>query len=145
MSSAPLVAVLILVGAASAVQAADSPAGERQPELIVPSVAGLYLDPASAKPEAAQRDGMLAERRLEALHPGVGSPSALKLRLGRTAAVGRSPGDVPPLYGELGINLDSGAGLALVPSYRVVLSDDEAEGSEASGEQILKLGAQIRF
>ena len=72
--------------------------------------------------------------------------SPFKVRLGRTPVAGRSPGDAPPLYGEVGIDVDSGTGLSLVPSFRVVLpNDDETAASEAAATQILKLGAKIRF
>ena len=148
MSSSQLVAVAVLLCASSAAWAADSPASERDAKLIVPGVADLYLDPAPALPgaDAATPASILAERKLEAPRSGEGSASPLKLRLGRTPATGRTPGDVPPLYGEVGIALDSGVGLSLVPSYRVVLPEDDATAeSEASAAQILKLGARIRF
>jgi hypothetical protein len=147
MSSAQLVALAVLLCAANAVWAADPAVTERHAELIVPSAADLYLDaaPALQGAEPAWPGSVLTERKLEGPGRGEGSVSLLKVRLGRTPAVGRSPGDVPPLYGEVGIDLDSGAGLSLVPSYRVVLSDDDAEASEAGAAQILKLGARIRF
>jgi hypothetical protein len=148
MSSSRLVALVVLLGASTAVSAAEQPATERHLDLTAPSIADLYLEaPAGATP-----DNMLGERNLDASRdgltsrPGEGSVSPLKVRLGRTPAAGRSPGDAPPLYGEVGIDLDSGAGLSLVPSYRVVLPDnDEAAESEASAAQVLKLGARIRF
>jgi hypothetical protein len=148
MSSSQLVAFVALFCASSAAWAADSPAREGRPELIVPGVADLYLDGAPVLPgaEPATPSSILIERELEAPRPGESSASPLKVRLGRTPAVGRSPGEVPPLYGEVGIALHSGAGLALVPSYRVVLPEDDPRAeSEASAAQILKLGARISF
>jgi hypothetical protein len=148
MSSSQLLVLVVLLGASSAACAADSPAPERQAELIVPSVADLYLDtgPAPQATGQAAPPNTFSERKLDRPHAGEGSMSPLKMRLGRTPAVGRSPGDAPPLYGEVGIDLDSGGGLSLVPSYRVVLPDDNATAeSEASAAQILKLGARIRF
>ena len=145
MSSSQLLVLVVLLGASSAACAADSPAPERQPELIVPSVADLYLDTGPATGQAAPRK-TLSERKHDRPDAGVGSMSPLKMRLGRTPAGGRSPGDAPPLYGEVGIDLNSGAGLSLVPSYRVVLPDADATAeSEASAAQVLKLGARIRF
>jgi len=147
MSSSQLVALVALLCASNAVWAADPPATERDAELVVPSAADLYLDaaPDLQGAAAAPPRSILPGRELEGPGRGAGSVSPLKVRLGRTPAVGRSPGDVPPLYGEVGIDLDSGAGLSLVPSYRVVLSDDDAQASEAGPAQILKLGARIRF
>lgn len=148
MSSAHVVALAVVLCAGSAAWAADPPGTpEGQAELILPSVADFYLSgaPAPQGAETAPRGSVLIEPSLEASSPGQRRASPLKVRLGRTPAVGRSPGDVPPLYGEVGIDLNSGAGLSLVPSYRVVLSDDEEEDSEAGAAQILKLGALIRF
>jgi hypothetical protein len=93
---------------------------------------------------------MLGEREANAV-PGLKRPghergrSPLELHLGRTSAAGRSPGEAPPLYGEVGIDIGSIAGLSLVPSYRLVLPDDRAEDSEAAAAQILKFGARLRF
>ncbi len=69
----------------------------------------------------------------------------LDLHLGHTSPAGRSPGDAPPLFGEVGIDLDSRAGLSLVPSYRLVLDEDDGAESRTVATQILKLGARIRF
>jgi len=147
MSSAQLVVLAVLICAAHAAWAAEPPATERQAELVLPSAADLYLDATTdlQGAEAAPPRSILSERELEGLGLGASSVSPLKVRLGRTPAVGRSPGDVPPLYGEVGIDLDSGAGLSLVPSYRVVLPEDDRADAEASAAQILKLGARIRF
>jgi hypothetical protein len=146
MSSSQLVVLAVVLCASSAAWAVDSPAGERHAQLIVPGVADLVLDAAPLQGAAPPPGSILTERQLEAPRPGADSASPLKVRLGRTPAVGRSPGDVPPLYGEVGIALDSGAGVSLVPSYRVVLPEDDATAeSEASAAQILKLGARIRF
>ncbi len=69
----------------------------------------------------------------------------LDLYLGRAQRAGRSPGDAPPLYGEVGFDVDPKARLSLVPSIGVVLDDGERDDARAVAAQILKLGARIRF
>ncbi len=108
----------------------------------------LGLDGSASSAEAAPAgpgEGLLAPPESE---PGM----HLDLHLGRTSPAGRSPGDAPPLYGEVGIDIDPLAGLSLVPSYRLVLDEGErpdARATEAQGlkldAQVLKLGARIRF
>jgi hypothetical protein len=89
-------------------------------------------DQASAPPDAAQP--VASEPRLP----------LLDLHFGHSSSFGRIPGDPPPVFGEVGIDLGS-AGLSLEPSYRVVLDQDERPDSHAIAEQVLKLGARIRF
>jgi hypothetical protein len=135
-----------VLGAAGAAWAAEQPATKAHVDLIVPSVADLYLG-VDAAPEAAAPADSFPERTLDASFDGTRPRRdermmlPLEMRLGRTPAVGRSPGDAPPLYGEIGIDLDARADLSLVPSYRVVLPGDR----EDAQEQILKLGARVRF
>jgi hypothetical protein len=148
MSSLPRLALLLLLGASSAGWAAEQP----QADLVVPPVYGLRPD-LGVQPEGSGRaapSSMLGERGADALddlkrsgHERGRSP--FEVRLGRTSAAGRNPGDAPPLYGEVGIDIGSIAGLSLVPSYRLVLPDDRTEDSEAAAAQVLKLGARIRF
>ena len=77
---------------------------------------------------------------------GSGRPlPLLDLHFGHTSSFGRIPGDSPPVFGEVGIDLGSAAGLSLEPSYRVVLDQGDRLDSHALAEQVLKLGARIRF
>jgi hypothetical protein len=155
MPSLPPLALAVLVGASSVAWAVEQSAIEPRSDLVVPPVVDLLdlrVDAAPGAPGPATPESMLEERRRDAppdgLEPSPGHPgvSPFKLRLGRTPVAGRSPGDAPPLYGEVGIDVDSGTGLSLVPSFRVVLpNDDETAASEAAATQILKLGAKIRF
>jgi hypothetical protein len=150
MSSLPRLVLLLLLGASSVGWAAE----QRQADLVVPPVYGLRADlgaePAPQGSGWAAPSSMLGERGADALDSLKRSGqergrSPLEVRLGRTSAAGRSPGDTPPFYGEVGIDIGSIAGLSLVPSYRLVLPDDRTEDSEAAAAQILKLGARIRF
>jgi hypothetical protein len=99
-------------------------------------------DHASARPDDSQSVG--SERRMP----------LFDLQFGQGSSLGRIPGDPPPVFGEVGIDLGSRAGLSLEPSYRVVLGQDDRPDSHAISEQILshaiseqvlKLGARIRF
>jgi hypothetical protein len=90
-------------------------------------------DQASAPADDSQPVG--SERRLH----------LLDLHFGRGSSLGRIPGDPPPLFGEVGIDLGSAAGLSIEPSYRVVVDQDDRPDSHAIAEQVLKLGARIRF
>jgi hypothetical protein len=70
----------------------------------------------------------------------------LDVHFGRADQPGRIPGDAPPLYGEVGINVDTPAGLSLVPSYRVIVNEDDYRAdSRAIAGQVLKLDARIHF
>ncbi|MGH6905572.1 MAG: hypothetical protein ACREIR_22865 [Geminicoccaceae bacterium] len=154
MPSLPPLALAVLVGASSAAWAVEQSAIEPS-DLVVPPVVELLdlpVDAAPGAPGPATPESMLKERKRDAppdgleRSPGEPGVSPFKVRLGRTPVAGRSPGDAPPLYGEVGIDVDSGTGLSLVPSFRVVLpNDDETAASEAAATQILKLGAKIRF
>lgn len=90
-------------------------------------------DQAGAPADDSQPGG--SERRLP----------LLDLQFGQASSFGRIPGDSPPVFGEVGIDLGSAAGLSLEPSYRVVLDQGERPDSHALAEQVLKLGARIRF
>jgi hypothetical protein len=150
MSSLPRLALLLLLGASSAGWAAERP----QADLVLPPVYGLRhelgVEPAPDGSGFAAPSSMLGERGADALDSlrrsgQEGGRSPVEVHLGRASAAGRSPGDAPPLYGEVGIDIGSIAGLSLVPSYRLVLPDDRTEASEAAAAQVLKLGARIRF
>lgn len=155
MSSWPPLALAVLLGASGAASAADPAATDRQADLFVPSVVdldhGLGAAPAPEGSGFTEPERISGQRDLDAHLDRVKRPgrarnqSPLEVRLGRTPAAGRSPGEAPPLYGEVGIDIGAVAGLSLVPSYRVVLPDDDTEGSEASAAQVLKLGARFRF
>jgi hypothetical protein len=150
MSSLPPFALAVLVGASSAAWAVDRSALEPRSDLVVPPVVEfleLEVHAAAGAPGPVTPKSMLEDGKLDASPDGLQrGVSPFKVRLGRTPVAGRSPGDAPPLYGEVGIDVDSGAGLSLVPSFRVVLpNDDETAASEAAATQILKLGAKIRF
>jgi hypothetical protein len=155
MSSLPPLVLAVLLGASSAAWAADQAARNRQADLFVPPVVdldhGLGADLAPEASGSTEPETIPLTRDLDDRLDGLKGPggernqSPLEVRLGRTPAVGRSPGEAPPFYGEVGIDLGSVAGLSLVPSYRLVLPNDAAEESEASAAQILKLGARITF
>ena len=142
-SSLPLALVVLLVASGTA-RALDQ--SELSPRLDLGSRALINQSAAGG----TGPDGALAESTLSA---EFGSPQgldrnstpALKFRLGRSSALGRSPGAAPPAYGEIGINLAPLPGLSLVPSYKVVLDDDSAGDSGAFSGQVLKLGARIPF
>jgi hypothetical protein len=145
-SSLPLALVALLVASGTA-RALDQ--SESSPHLDLGSRA-LVNQSAAGGTDLVGPDGALAESTLSA---ELGDPQgldrnstpALKFRLGRTSALGRSPGAAPPAYGEIGINLAPLPGLSLVPSYKVVLDDDSAGSSGAVFGQVLKLGARIPF
>jgi hypothetical protein len=150
MSALRGLVLLLLLGASSVGSAAEQP----QADLVVPPVYGLRSDlgaqPAPQGSGFAAPSSILGERDADARngvrrsgHERARSP--LEVHLGRISAAGRSPGETPPLYGEVGIDIGSVAGLSLVPSYRLVLPDERTEDSEAAAAQVLKLGARIRF
>ena len=99
---------------------------------------GLTPDSTEAAPVATGPD------HLEAAVDGRGD-RRLDLYLGRAQRAGRSPGDAPPLYGEVGFAVDPKARLSLVPSYGVVVEDGERDDAREIAAQVLKLGARIRF
>lgn len=140
-SSLPL-ALAVLLGASAAAWAAD-PYGPGDPG--APGRAnGQALTAAKligSEPIAA---GRASHRRL-AGSAGQRPLPFVRLRLGRTPAFGHSPAAPPPAFGEVGIDIDPRASVALVPSYRVILDDDDAEGDGSFGAQILKLGVRMRF
>jgi hypothetical protein len=149
MSSSQLVALAVLLSASSAAWAVDQPVVEPRSDLVVPPLVDLLdveADAASEGPGPVTPKSLLEEHKLDAPDGMARAVSPFKVRLGRTPVAGRSPGEVPPLYGEVGIDVDSGTGLSLVPSLRVVLPNDhETAASGAAATQVLKLGAKISF
>jgi hypothetical protein len=154
MSSWPPLALAVWLGVSSACLAAESrPAGEAPAVGSVAVDSGHHLsldlplwalDPdGSASARAADR----AEARADRLEPPADEVEKrfLDLHLGQASRTGRRPGDTPPLYGEVGIDVDALAGLSLEPSYRVVLNEDDRADSRAIAQQVLKLGARIPF
>jgi hypothetical protein len=145
-SSLPLALAVLLVASGTARALEQS---ELSPHLDLGSRAPVNQSAAGGA-DLAGSDGTVAESTLSA---EFGNPQALdwnstpglKIRLGRTSALGRSPGAAPPAYGEIGIDLAPLPGLSLVPSYKVVLDDDSAGRSGAVSGQVLKLGARIPF
>ena len=147
MSSSLPLALAVLVGASAAAWAADQsdPAG--------PAMSGR------AMPEADIRPALDAERLVDygavvaggASHLGPARSAGqrplpfVELRLGRAPVFGHSPAAPPPAFGEVGIDIDPRSSVALVPSYRVVLGDGDAEGDRSFAAQILKLGVRMRF
>jgi hypothetical protein len=145
-SSLPLALAVLLVASGTA-RALDQ--SELSPHLDFGSRA-LVNQSAAGGTDPAGSDGTVAESTLSAEFgnsEGLDRKStpALKFRLGRLSALGRSPGAAPPAYGEIGIDIAPLPGLSLVPSYKVVLDDDSAESSGAVSGQVLKLGARIPF
>jgi hypothetical protein len=145
-SSLPLALAVLLVASGTA-RALDQ--SELSPHLDLGSRA-LLNDGAAGGTDLAGSDGALAESTLSAEFGNLqgrdrNSAPAFKIRLGRTSALGRSPGAAPPAYGEIGIKIAPLPGLSLVPSYKVVLDDDSAAASGAVSGQVLKLGARIPF
>ena len=149
-SFAPL-ALAVSLGLSSACLAAEPRPADPAPALgpAAPAVARhLSLDVA---PQAIGLDGSAASAEAAPAGPGADlltPPESerrvhLDLHLGRTAIAGRSPGDAPPLYGEVGIDIDPLAGLSLVPSYRLVLDEGERPDARATDAQALKLDAQV--
>jgi hypothetical protein len=160
MWSWPPLALAVWVGVAGACLAAEPRPTGQQPA-AAPAAADiqrhLSLD---VGPQALSLDGLASSAETAPAEPGpatlawpeIKRQMHLDLHLGRTSPAGRSPGDAPPLYGEVGIDLDPLAGLSLVPSYRLVLNEGDrtdARTTDAQGlkldAQVLKLGARIRF
>ena len=152
MSSWPPLALAVWLGVSSASLAAESrPVGQPPAPATVGTGRHLSLDlPA----RAVRLDGfapMTQAEQDEALPDRLGRfederrRHRLELHLGRASQAGRSPGDAPPLYGEVGIDLDPLAGLSIVPSYRVVLDQGDRPDTGTIDAQVLKLGARIHF
>ncbi len=151
----PLVLALVWVGASSACLAAEPRAADQSPAVAQAAVdidphlrlalplGALESDASAASGEADRAAASLDQQKGPA---GELPTNFLDLHFGRAAQKG-SPGDAPPLYGEVGINVDTPAGLSLVPSYRVVVNEDDRVDyhSRAIAGQVLKLGARIRF
>jgi hypothetical protein len=143
-SSLPLA---VLLGASAAVWAAD------QPNPGGPEVSGRAMPEADARPalDAARLvdDEAVVAGGASHLHPARSASQRplpfVELRLGRTPVFGHSPAAPPPAFGEVGIDIDPRSSVALVPSYRVILDDDDAEGDGSFVAQILRLGVRMRF
>jgi hypothetical protein len=148
----PLV-LAVWLGVSSACLAAEPHLASRPPAVAPAGVDGhdLSLDLALRAVGLDGSGAVAAAQRAEAAPDHLARPGGerrmrrLALHLGRTSSAGRSPGAAPPLYGEVGIDLDPAAGLSLVPSYRLVLDEGERAESGAVAAQVLKLGARIRF
>jgi hypothetical protein len=149
LSSWPPLALALWLGLSSACLAAGPGATDRQAATV--DSRPLSLDLAL---RAVGLDGSAAGPATQPAEAGsdrLGAPARerrlrrLDLRLGRAARTGRSPGDPPDFYGEVGVDLDPQAGLSLVPSYRLVLDQSDHADADAIGAQVLKLGARIRF
>jgi hypothetical protein len=113
----------------------------RHLSLDLPSQA-LGADGSSVAPGADPANAASDDLGLPARNP---QAPLIDLHFGRGSRMGRMPGDPPPLFGEVGIDLDPSAGLSLEPSYRVVLDQSDRPDSRAVTAQVLKLGARIRF
>jgi hypothetical protein len=155
VSSWPPLALAVWLGVSGACLAAESrPAGEAPAVASVAVDSGHHLSlnlPLRAlEPDgsASAREADRAEARADRLEPPAAEvqTSFLDLHLGRTSQAGRRPGDTPPLYGEVGIDVDVLAGLSLEPSYRMVLNEDTIVPIPAPiTQQVLKLDARIPF
>jgi hypothetical protein len=156
----PPLALAVWVGVASTCLAAEPRLAGQQPATPPAAAAIKHNLSLDVGPQALSLDGSAFGAETAPAAPGadlLAPPESerrmhLDIHLGRTSPAGRSPGDAPPLYGEVGIDLDPLAGLSLVPSYRLVLDEGErtdARTTEAQGlkldAQVLKLGARIRF
>jgi hypothetical protein len=155
MSSSLPLALAVLLGASSAVWAADEPLSDRQGDVgiramidvgeeVGGSLALNAADLAGSRSAPAERsfDAYLGSPRQPR---GERAMPALEVRLGRVPAIGRSPGAAPPAYGEIGIDVGPRSGVSIVPSYRVVLDNDLVAAPGAIAGQILKLAARFRF
>jgi hypothetical protein len=152
MSFWPPLALAVVLGVSSASLAAEPRPGG-PPPAVAPAAVGvphplrLDLPLRLLSQEDAAAMPAPAATGTEALASPDGEPSKhhFDLHLGRAPQAGRSPGDAPPLYGEVGVDLDPRAGLSIVPSYRVVLDQSDRADARTIDAQVLKLGARIRF
>ena len=150
MTSWPPLALAVWLGVSSASLAAEPrPAGHAPAPARAELATGRHLS-LDLPTRAVGVDGPAAMVQADAADllapPDDEHPSQwLELHLGRDRQAGRMPGDPPSLYGELGIDLDPGARLAIVPSYRVVVDQTDRPYSGTIDAQVLKLGARIRF
>ncbi len=155
MSSWSRLALAVCLGASSACLAAEPRAAD-QPSAVAPATVGgdhdlslalplgtLGSDASASSGEADQAAASLDQQKGPA---GELPMNFLDLHFGRAAQKG-SPGDAPSLYGEVGINVGTLAGLSIEPSYRMVLNEDDhyRADSRAIAGQVLKLGARIPF
>jgi hypothetical protein len=145
MSSSLPLALAVLLGASGAASAAEQPgpggpevSGRAMPEADAPALNAAKL----VDYEAVVTGGASHLRPRSA---GQRPLPFVELRLGRTPAFGHSPAAPPPTFGEVGIDIDPRSSVALVPSYRVILDDDDAQGDGSFAAQILKLGVRMRF
>jgi hypothetical protein len=154
VSSWPLLVLAVCLGVSSGCLASEPPPAEAKPAAAPGAVdpgghlsldlplQALGVEDSTVAPDAdhgkAPPDGLAPA---EGRHP----TPLLDLHFGRGSRAGLMPGDPPPLYGEVGIDLDPSAGLSLEPSYRVVLDQGDRPDSRAIAAQVLKLGARIRF
>jgi hypothetical protein len=152
----PLVLAVAWLGASSACLAAE-PRPADQPAAVAPATVdserplnlALSLGVLGSDASASSGEATPVAASLDHADGSAGELPMhfLNLHFGRADRPGRVPGDAHPLYGEVGINFDTPAGLALVPSYRVVVNEDDRADyhSRAIAGQVLKLGARIPF
>jgi hypothetical protein len=154
MSPWPPLAVAVALAISSASLAADPRPGGQSPAAAPAAVGsaghlnlGLLPQVADAKASAAVPGADAADAGPDgvAQPENVAQDHYLDLHFGRLAQAGRGPGDVPPVYGEVGIDLDPGARLSIVPSYRVVVDQSDRQDRSAIDDQVVKLGARLRF
>ena len=70
----------------------------------------------------------------------------VKVNAGRdTAGLGRLPSDPRQTFGEVGLAIDLGESLSLVPSYRLNWTDSEEDDQDGAADHALKLGANFKF
>ena len=158
-SFAPL-ALAVSLGVSSTCLAAESRLADPPPAAAPAAATVARHLSLEVAPQALGLDGSASSAEATPAGPGADLLAPLEsegrvhldLHLGRTAIAGRSPGDAPPLYGEVGIDIDPLAGLSLVPSYRLVLDEGnrpDARTTDAQSlkldAQVLQLGARIRF
>jgi hypothetical protein len=147
MSSSLPLAVVAILGLSSIAWAADQSEHASRP--AAPAQVGRQL--AVTPPFATLDPSIWATPHAAATRKSGGNPNAaqplsfIELHLGRATRFGANPGDAPHAFGEVGIDIDPRADVALVPSYRVVLGNDEADRSQTFGAQILRLGVRMRF
>jgi hypothetical protein len=152
----PLALAVVWLGVSSACLAAE-PRPANQPAAVAPATVDSERHLNLAVPlgvlgsDASASNGE-ADPAAAALDQQEGPTSELPmhfldLHFGRADQPGRIPGAASPLYGEVGINLATRAGLSLEPSYRVVVNEDDRVDyhSRAIAGQVLKLGARIPF
>jgi hypothetical protein len=148
-----------ILAAPGPMYAQDAPA-DRQGAGETPETARnpLALVDEGSQPDAlrALQEATSGTRPADGYQPVLGQASGgatdvrpalgVKLDAGRdTAGLGRLPSDPRQTYGEVGLAIDLGESLSLVPSYRLNWTDSEEDDQDGAADHALKLGANFKF